>query len=49
MADSDEESTNSENSWPMNEDWLMDILKEDSKSDGKITINVCRYFYTHIK
>lgn len=40
MTDSDEESSISENNWPMNEDWMMDILKGDDKSDVKPKINV---------
>lgn len=43
MADSEEESTNSENNWPMNEDWMMEILKGDNQSDDKVTINVCDF------
>lgn len=40
MTDSDEESCSSENNWPMNEDWMMDILRGDDKSDVKPKINV---------
>lgn len=43
MADSEEESTNSESNWPMNEDWMIEILKGDNKSDDKVTINVCDF------
>lgn len=42
MADSEEESTNSESNWPMNEDWMIDILRGDNESQDKVTINVCK-------
>lgn len=44
MSESEEESSNSENNWPMNEDWMLDILKEDDKSEAKVKINVIQYF-----
>lgn len=40
MSDSEEESNNSEKNWPMNEDWMLDILKDDDKSDAKVKIIV---------
>lgn len=40
MTDSDEESSSSENNWPMNEEWMTDVLRGDDKSDGKVKINV---------
>lgn len=40
MSESEEESSNSENNWPMNEDWMLDILKDDDKSEAKVKINV---------
>lgn len=43
MADSDEESSNSENNWPMNEDWMIQILRGDNKNDDKVKINVILY------
>lgn len=39
MSESEEESSNSENNWPMNEDWMLDILKDD-KTEAKVKINV---------
>lgn len=44
MTDSDEESSSSENNWPMNEDWMMDMLKGDDESDAKPKINVIYCF-----
>lgn len=40
MTDSEEESSGSENNWPMNEDWMTNILKGDDKTDAKVKINV---------
>lgn len=40
MSDSEDDSSLSENKWPMNEDWLMNVLKGDDTSDGKVKINV---------
>lgn len=40
MSESEEDSSNSENNWPMNEDWMLDILKDDDKSEAKVKINV---------
>lgn len=40
MSESEEESSNSENNWPMNEDWMLNILKDDDKSEAKVKINV---------
>lgn len=40
MSDSEEDSNNSEKNWPMNEDWMLDILKDDDKSEAKVKINV---------
>lgn len=40
MSDSEDDSSNSEKNWPMNEDWMMDILKDDDKSEAKVKINV---------
>lgn len=43
MSDSEEESSNSENNWPMNEDWMLDILKDDDKSEARVKINVISF------
>lgn len=40
MTDSEEETSGSDNNWPMNEDWMINILKGDDKSDAKVKINV---------
>lgn len=40
MAESDEESSVSENNWPMNEDWLLGILGAGDETDAKVKINV---------
>lgn len=40
MSESEEDSSNSENNWPMHEDWMLDILKDDDKSEAKVKINV---------
>lgn len=40
MSDSEGDTSGSENNWPMNEDWLMEILKGDDQSDAKVKINV---------
>lgn len=40
MSESEEESSNSENNWPMNEDWMLNILKDDEQSEAKVKINV---------
>lgn len=40
MTDSDEDSNASENQWPMDEPWLLDLLRGDDKSDAKVKINV---------
>lgn len=42
MSDSEEDSNSTENNWPMNEDWLMGILKGDNQAadDIKVKINV---------
>lgn len=50
MTDSDEESSCSENNWPMNEDWIMGILKGDDNSDVKPKINViyCLNIFFHL-
>ncbi|XP_055325049.1 uncharacterized protein LOC129579220 [Sitodiplosis mosellana] len=39
MSDSEEDSSNSENNWPMNEAWMLNILKDDDKSEAKVKIN----------
>lgn len=45
MSDSDEDLSNSENNWPMNEDWMLNILKDDDKSEAKIKINVIHFIH----
>lgn len=40
MSESDDDLSVSENNWPMNEAWLIGILKGDDKTDGKVKINV---------
>lgn len=41
MSDSEEDSKSSENNWPMNEDWLIGILKGDNQTDdNKVEIKV---------
>lgn len=42
MSDSEEESNSTENNWPMNEEWLMGILRGDNQApdDTKVKINV---------
>lgn len=40
MSESGEDSSASENNWPMNEEWLIGILKGDDQTDGKVKINV---------
>lgn len=47
MSDSEEDSSNSENNWPMNEDWMLNILKDDDKSEAKVKINVINRFFFH--
>lgn len=44
MNDSDEESSGSENNWPMNEKWMTGILKGDDKTEGKVKVNVIKCF-----
>lgn len=39
MSDTEEESASSD-SWPVNEDWLMSVLKEHHKTNSKIKITV---------
>lgn len=40
MTDSEEDSINSESNWPMNEDWMIEILKGDNNSEDNVKINV---------
>lgn len=40
MSESGDESSLSENNWPMNEEWLIGILKMDDQTDGSVKINV---------
>lgn len=40
MSESGDESSVSENNWPMNEEWLIGILKRDDQTDGMVKINV---------
>lgn len=41
MSDTEEESSNSE-SWPVNEDWLLGVLKQHHRNNSsiKITVNI---------
>lgn len=39
MSDTEDESASSD-SWPVNEDWLMSVLKEHHKTNSKIKITV---------
>lgn len=45
MSDTEEESTSSD-SWPVNEDWLMSVLKEHHKTNSKIKITVINFYYS---
>lgn len=45
MSESDDDSSVSENNWPMNEEWLIGILKGDDQTGGKVKINVKYYYY----
>lgn len=49
MSESDEESSNSENNWPMNEDWMLNILKDDDKTDAKVKINVTKLNHLNMR
>lgn len=40
MSDSEEDSSSSENTWPVNEEWLIGLLKEHYKTDADIKIIV---------
>lgn len=40
MSESDDDSNVSENNWPMNEDWLIEILRGEDQTGGKVKINV---------
>lgn len=39
MSDTEEDSTSSD-SWPVNEDWLIDIIKEHHRTASNIKITV---------
>lgn len=43
MSESDDDLSVSENNWPMNEAWLIGILKGDDQTGGKVKINVNFY------
>lgn len=40
MSESDDDSNVSENNWPMNEDWLIEILRGEDQTGEKVKINV---------
>lgn len=43
MSDSEEDSSLSESKWPMNEEWLMTVLKGDDTTDAKVKILVSSF------
>lgn len=40
MSDTEEDSTNSESIWPVNEDWLTGIIKQNNHENTEIDVNI---------